>query len=169
MLFEICIHFTHYFHLLVSTHILFCTYYFSIFPASGFHATSFTETHGQLNTRCISLVTRSCKTRFCGIWLLQCRLFTVLYFSVRSPRSHANSETGAIFVYIASAAQRTTTHRGGRVSGSVGRASQPPTLISPTSAPSVDCRPLSRLRSQYKQRMAPVLEFACNRGNLTEK
>ena len=31
------------------------------------------------------------------------RLFTVLYFSVRSPQSHANSETGAIFVYIASA------------------------------------------------------------------
>ena len=30
-------------------------------------------------------------------------LFTVLYFSIRSPRSHANSETGAIFVYIASA------------------------------------------------------------------
>ena len=31
------------------------------------------------------------------------RLFTVLYFSARSPRSHANSETGVIFVYIASA------------------------------------------------------------------
>ena len=34
------------------------------------------------------------------------RLFTVLYFSVRSPQSHANSETGAIFVYIASATWR---------------------------------------------------------------
>ena len=33
----------------------------------------------------------------------QARLCTVLYFSVRSPRSHANSETGAIFVYNASA------------------------------------------------------------------
>ena len=62
------------------------------------------------------------------------RLFTVLYFSARSPRLHVNSKTGTIFVF---------------------RASQPPTLISPTHAPSVDCRPLSRLRSQYKQRWRP--------------
>ena len=32
---------------------------------------------------------------------------------------------------------------------------KPPTLISPTPAHSVDCRPLSRLRSQYKQRWRP--------------
>ena len=36
----------------------------------------------------------------------QFRLFTVLYFSVRSPRSHSSSETGAIFVYVASATWR---------------------------------------------------------------
>ena len=42
------------------------------------------------------------------------RLFTVLYFSVRSPQSHANSEMGAIFVLRA---QRTTIHRGGECRG----------------------------------------------------
>ena len=121
------------------------------------------------------------------------RLFTVLYFCVRSPQSHANSETGAIFVYVATATDDNPPR--GRVSGRVGRASQPlacepaswgaggaarsaglrrqtsecPTGSlfvgytapdsripdSPPPPPSVDCRPLSRLRSQYKQRWRP--------------
>ena len=59
------------------------------------------------------------------------RLFTVPYFPVRSPRSHANSETGAIFVYIASATDNNPPR--GRVS--IFRASQPPTLIFPTPDP----------------------------------
>ena len=45
-------------------------------------------------------------------------LFTFLYFSVRSPRSHANSDTGAICVYIASANWREDDKPlRGRVSG----------------------------------------------------
>ena len=41
------------------------------------------------------------------------RLFTVLYFSIRSPRSHANSETCAIFVCIeAQPGEGTKIHRG---------------------------------------------------------
>ena len=53
---------------------------------------------------------------------LPSRVFTILYISVRSPRfseprSHANSLTGAIFVYIASATWReddnTPRHWGG--------------------------------------------------------
>ena len=74
-------------------------------------------------------------------------------FAERSPRPHANTETGAIFVYNASATWGDDDNPPrGRVSGRFGRASQPPTLIQPTPAPSVDCRPLPRLHSQYKQR-----------------
>ena len=67
-----------------------------------------------------------------------CRPFTVPHFSVRSPRLHANSKMGAIFVYIAS-----TT---------CGEDDKPPMLIHLTHASSVHCHPLSRLHSQYKQR-----------------
>ena len=91
-------------------------------------------------------------------------MYTVLYFSVRSPGSHANFDTGAIFIHIASTpyGERTTIHRGGGYRGGLHHSPQRLHTRHPPPQ-SVDFRPLPRLRSQYKQRWRVI---ACD---LTEK